>query len=234
MEKVSTGISGLDEMLFGGVIEGRSYLIVGGPGTGKTIMSMQFLMDGVAKGERCLYVALEEQASKLKEDMDMLGWDIQRIKVLDTIKDWTSGTWSLKTTGVISKPEFTLKNLVETIRDIIIQYKPKRMVIDSLTSVKMLYENEVEARKELLGFITFIESTDCTCYLTSETYGPDTIMEEFLTSGVIRMHKVDNKGERISAISIDKLRGTGFDKHMRPMKVTDKGIIVFPQESVFS
>ncbi|MBD3387826.1 MAG: AAA family ATPase [Candidatus Altiarchaeales archaeon] len=233
MEKISTGIDGLDEMLHGGFISGRPYLIVGGPGAGKTILCMQFLMDGVKNNERCLYVALEEQASQLKQDMASFGWDIQRIKLLDTMQDLASGLWAIKTAGVISKPEFTLKNLIEAMRNIYMSYKPKRVVIDSLTSIKMLYESRTEARRELLGFLNFLETTNCTTLLTSELEGPDVLMEEFLASGVIKLHLIESEGERLSAVSIQKMRGTAFDKHMRPMKITDEGITVFPNESVF-
>jgi KaiC/GvpD/RAD55 family RecA-like ATPase len=233
MEKTTTGIDGLDEMLHGGIISGRTYLVVGGPGAGKTIMCMQFLMDGVKKGDKGLYVALEEQAQQLKEDMIPFGWDVQRIKILDTMQDMASGIWALKTTGVISKPEFNLKTLIEAMRNIVLQYKPKRIVIDSITSIKMLYESKIEARRELLGFINFLESTECTTLITAELEGPDILMEEFLTSGVIKLHLIESDGEKISALSIQKIRGSSFDKHMRPMKITNSGIVVFPNESVF-
>ncbi|MFH1055444.1 MAG: ATPase domain-containing protein [Candidatus Altiarchaeota archaeon] len=233
MERVSTGVAGLDEMLQGGFIVGRSYLVAGGPGAGKTILCMQFLMDGVKNNERGLYVALEEQAHELKDDMAVFGWDIQRIRILDTMQDLTSGVWTIKTTGVISKPEFNLKSLIEAIRNIIASYKPKRIVIDSLTSVKMLYNEQSEVRKELLGFINFLESTGCTVLLTSEVTGPEIVMEEFLASGVIKINLIENNGERVSAISVQKMRGSNFDKHMRPIKVTNSGIVVFPNESVF-
>jgi KaiC/GvpD/RAD55 family RecA-like ATPase len=230
---VSTGIAGLDEMLHGGIIGGRTYLITGGPGAGKTILCMQYLMEGVKQNEKGLYVALEEQAQELKDDMGAFGWDLQRIKILDTMQDMASGVWALKTTGVITKPEFNLKSLIEAIRTILLSYKPKRMVIDSLTSIKMLYDSKTEARRELLGFINFLESTGCTTLLTSELEGPDILMEEFLTSGVLKIHMVESDGEKVSAVSIQKVRGTSFDKHMRPMKITDQGIVVFPKESVF-
>lgn len=233
MEKITTGVEGLDEMLHGGLISERTYLVTGGPGAGKTILCMQFLMEGVRLNEKCLYVALEEQATELKDDMMSFGWDINRIKILDTMQDMASGIWALKTTGVISKPEFNLKSLIETLRNLLVQYKPKRIVIDSLTSIKMLYDSKTEARRELLGFVNFLEGTGCTTLLTSELEGPDTVMEEFLTSGVVKIHMIESDGEKIGAVSIQKMRGSSFDKHIRPMKVTDKGIIVFPNESVF-
>jgi len=233
MERISSGVEGLDTMLQGGYVAGRTYLVIGGPGAGKTITCMQFLMDGIKNNDKCLYVALEEQASELKQDMAEFGWDLQRIKILDTLQDITSGIWAIKTAAQINKPEFSLKTLAEAIRTIILSYKPKRIVIDSLTSIRMLYESRSEARREILGFLNFLESSGCTTLLTCEQLGPETTMEEFLVSGVVKIHQIDSEGERISAISVQKMRGSNFDKHMRPLKITDKGVVVFPNESVF-
>ncbi len=232
MDKINTGIQGLDDMLGGGLIEGRPYLVAGGPGVGKTILCMQFLMEGIRNNEKCLYVALEEQSKQLKEDMKEFGWDIQRIRILETMQDLLSGIWAIKSRGAISKPEFSLKNLIEEMR-MITAYKPSRIVIDSLTSVKMLYESQIEARREMLGFMNFLTTTGATTLLTSEAIGEDILMEEFLASGVIKMSLIENEGEKLSAISVVKMRGSTFDKNIRPLKITDKGILVFPTESVF-
>ena len=233
MERIKSGVEGLDEILHGGLIEGRTYLVAGGPGAGKTILCMQFLMEGVKNNERGFYVALEEQAQELKEDMSSFGWDLQRIKILDTMQDLASGIWAIKTTTPLGKPEMNLKTLVEAMRNIILSYKPKRIVVDSLTSIRMLYESHAEIRREILGFLNFLETTGCTTLLTAESIGQDVTMEEFLTSGVIKIHSIDNDGERIGAISVQKMRGSNFDKHMRPMKITNNGVVVFPNESVF-
>lgn len=234
MERIPTGIDGLDTMLRGGLIPGRPYLVTGGPGVGKTIFCMQFLMKGVEMKERGLYVALEEQADQLNEDMSEFGWDMNRIKILDTMQDVSSGMWTLKAAGIVSRPEFTLKNLIETLREKIHTYKPKRLVIDSLTSIKMLYSNETDARRELLGLMNFLLASGCTTLMTCEKISNSLTMEEFLTSGSVSLSMIHNEGERLEAISVTKMRGSGFDKHVRPMKITENGIEVFPNESVFS
>jgi KaiC/GvpD/RAD55 family RecA-like ATPase len=234
MGRVSSGVEGLDEMLYGGFIPERSYLIAGGPGAGKTIFCMQYLMEGIQKNEKGLYIALEEPAHELRQDMQSFGWDIQRIKILNTMQDITSGMWSLKAPGQVGHPEFNLKTLVKTLRDIMGNYQPKRIVLDSLTSLKVLYGSESHARRELLAFINYLESTGATTLITSELLDEKTTMEEFLTSGVIKLHLIENEGERINALSVQKMRGSNFDKHMRPLKITEKGIRVFNNESVFS
>ncbi|MBD3261387.1 MAG: ATPase [Candidatus Altiarchaeales archaeon] len=234
MEKVKTGVKGLDEMLGGGFIKNRPYLIAGGPGIGKTILCVQFLMQGVEEGEGGLYIALEEQTEQLKEDMRVFEWDIDKIHIVETMQDVGSGTWTLSTSGIVSSPKFNLKNLMESLRDTINKHKPQRMVIDSLTSIKMLYDNKTDARREILGFMNFLLASGCTTLLTSEQLGEEILMEEFLSSGVVRLNAIENQGERITGVSIVKMRGSGFDKHMRPMKITDDGIQIFPNESVFS
>jgi len=233
MKKIPTGISGLDEMLNDGLIENRPYLIAGGPGTGKTILCMQFLMEGVRNNEKGLFIALEEQASELEENMSSFGWDLKRIKIVDTTQELSTGMWMFRTDSVVSRPEFTLANLIGIIRDRLSTYQPKRIVIDSLTSVKMLNESSIESRRDLLSLINFLYRANCTTLLTTEIEDAETIMDEFLVSGVIKLHLIEREGDRVSAISIDKIRGSSFDRHIRPMKITNKGISVFPNESVF-
>ncbi|MFH1789147.1 MAG: ATPase domain-containing protein [Candidatus Altiarchaeota archaeon] len=235
MEKLATGIPGLDDMLEGGFIRGRPYLVCGGPGAGKTIFGMQFLMEGVKQKERGLFIALEESSAQLTQDMAEFEWDLHGIKIIDTFQDPADGGWHLKADSVMAKPEFTLSNLVNIIQNKIDTYNPKRIVIDSLTSIRMLYESDIEARKEILGLMSFLSRGDITSILTSEVLSTeDTLMEEFLSAGVIKLLKIKHEGETVNAVNIEKIRGSSFDKHVRPMKITDKGIVVFPMESVFS
>lgn len=234
MEKIPTGIPGLDKMLEGGLVKGRPYLVAGGPGAGKTILGMQFLLEGVKNKERGIYIALEESAEQITQDMAEFGWNIKGLKIIDTFQDPSNGVWHLKSDSVMAKPEFSLPNLVNIIEGRMENFNPKRIVIDSLTSIRMLYENEIEARKEILSLMNFLARSHITTLLTSETLSlEDTLMEEFLASGVIKLLKIKHEGETVSAVSIEKMRGTSFDKHIRPMRVTDDGIVVFPLETIF-
>lgn len=237
MMKIKTGIAGLDDMLGGGLIEGRPYLIAGGPGAGKTILAMQFLIDGTKNREKGLYISLEESAEQLRADMATFGWNLDLIKIVDTTQELSLDKWMIRSSSVVSKPEFTLPNLVEVIKEKLDMYAPKRIVIDSITSVRLLYENKSDMRREILSLMNFLSKSDCTSLITSET-GTDyettrILMEEFLASGVIKLHTIERRGEIINAISIEKIRGSDFDKHLRPMKISNEGIVVFPNETVF-
>ncbi len=235
LERVSTGIPGLNEILGGGLIAKRPYLVAGGPGAGKTILCMHFLLEGLKNNEKGLYISLEESASQLRQDMSVFGWDISRLRIMDTMQELGTEKWVLKTDKAVSRPEFTVINLVRVIEEKLRTYRPKRLVIDSITSVRMLYDKEFNVRRELLTLMNFLAKSACTTLLTSESYmhNSEVQMEEFLASGVIKLHKIESKGERISAISVEKFRGSGFDRATRPMKITNEGITVFPGESIF-
>jgi len=233
--KLKTGILGLDEMLNGGLIAGRPYLITGGPGAGKTVLCMHFLLEGTKNKEKGLYIALEEQSQELREDMATFGWDLRNVKIIDTIQELGTGVWALRTNTVISKPEFNLTNLIAIIKEKMDELQPERIVIDSLTSIEMLYQQGSESRKEVLSLMSFLSRSGATTLLTAEMYASsnDTLMAEFLTSGVIKLLTLESNEERVSAVSIQKMRGTPFDRHLRPMKITGNGIVVFENESVF-
>ncbi len=224
-------------MLYGGLIEGRPYIIAGGPGAGKTILGMQFLLHGIKNRERAIYVSLEETAEQLRDEMTAFGWDLTPIKILDTAQELSMGKWLIKADNVISKPEFTLSNLTKILSRKIESYKPKRMVIDSITSIRLMYEKKSDMRREILAMMNFLSRSGCTTLITSEINidikASEILMEEFLASGVIKLHTIERKGEIINAISIEKIRGTDFDKHLRPLRITNEGIVVFPSETVF-
>lgn len=235
MDKIPTGIPGLDEMLEGGLIKGRPYLVCGGPGAGKTIFGMQFLLEGAEKRERGLFIALEESAEEIRQNMSEFGWNLHNIKLVDTYQDSSSGVWQIKSNHIMAKPELNLSNLINLVQDKIRNYKPSRIVLDSITTLSMLHDNRISARRDVLSLMNFLSKSGVTSILTSETINPeDTLMEEFLSSGVIKLVHLKHEGETLMALSIEKMRGSGFDRHMRPMKITEQGIVVFPMESVFS
>jgi KaiC/GvpD/RAD55 family RecA-like ATPase len=232
LEKIKTGVEGLDAMLNGGLIKGRSYTVVGGPGTGKTILSMHFLMEGAKNGEEGLFMALEESASEIKENMALFGWDLRRIKLVDTTQD-LSGKWSIRVDSAVAGPELTLNNILATLRDYITKYNIKRVVIDSLTSFKTMQKTEIDYRRGLLTLIKFLSTAGCSSILTIEDSDKDALMEEFLSSGVIELGFIEHSGEWLNSIRIKKMRGTSYDQHTRPMRITNKGIVVFSNESLF-
>lgn len=229
LKKIKTGVEGLDQMLNGGLIENRCYIVLGGPGSGKTIFSMQFLMEGAKKGEEGLFMALEENSTELRENMNVFGWDLKRIKVIDTSQE-LSGKWAIRVESVIAGPELSLNNIMSILKEYISKYNIKRVVIDSLTSLKVMQKTTADYRRSLLTIMKFLTTVGCTSLLTIETEGREVIMEEFLASGVIDLGFVEHGGEWLNAMRVKKMRGTPIDQHMRPMRITEKGIVVFASE----
>lgn len=232
MERVKTGIPGVDEMLNGGLVAGRPHIVLGSPGSGKTIFGMQFLLEGVKQKEKGLYITLEESSEELIQNMSVFGWDLNSIKIVDTTHEIGADKWLIKADTIVSKPEFSLINLMRVMRERMQIYKPKRIVIDSLTSIKMLYEKKYDMRRGLLALMNFLFRSGATSILTSSIES-EIRMEESLASGIIKLHMIESKGETLNAINIVKMRGCDFDKHIRPMKITNKGIVVFQSETLF-
>ncbi len=218
-DRVSTGVGGLDTMLKGGFIQGRPYLIVGGPGSGKTIFGMQFLWDGLMKGENVLYVTLEEPFDELRQNMVPFGWDTGKIRILDLSPE--------------SRREEDLKNLdfmEEELRLELRNEQHKRVVFDSTTTVRLLEGHDIDGRRRILSLMRILKEAEATSLLICESIQGEIPMESFLARGVIRILTTNKSGEKLRAMQIEKMRGTDFDEHIRPMQITPKGIRIDPDE----
>jgi len=210
-------------MLFGGLISGRPYLIIGGAGSGKTILGMQFLLKGIEQGESGLYITLDEPSDELRENMETFGWDTSAIRILDITPD--SETTGEDLFGV-RQLRTELKNEIET-------YGHLRLVLDSTTTIRMVEESAIKVRRRILTLMKFLSSYDITALFICEWDDARMNIESFLARGVLRMHKLEKRGEKIRAISIEKMRGTAFDEQIRPMAITDEGIMVYSDEAAF-
>ncbi len=232
MIKVKTGISGLDKMLNGGLIAGRPYLVSGMPGAGKSIFGMQFLWQAVAEGKSGIYVTLEERRKGLGQNFQVFGWDINKIHIIEAIPELGNNMWEIRTGASFINMTLNLNNLTDAIKEKL-SHGVERIVLDSVTTLKMLYHSEVDARREILSLIHFLTDTGCTSLLLAEKFMKERTMESFLAEGDIELRIIEEKGIKKRAIEIKKMRGTDFDEQWRPMKITDKGIIVYADEALF-
>ena len=236
MEKLTTGVTGLDDMLNGGLVKGRPYLLCGGPGAGKTILAIQFLKEGLKNGETVMYLSLEETATQLKEDMQEFEWDLDGIEMIDTIQEIEEKKMFFRTKDLAAQPEFSMPSLIDIINRKLDCCELQRLVIDSLSSVIALYDTESDARHNVMSLMNFISNTGCTALIIDELEtkaAGQFAMEEFLASGVLKIHTIEKKGEILHGISIAKMRGSDFDNHIRPMRITKNGITIFPEEALF-
>ena len=246
-EKVKTGVPGLDEMLEGGLIAGRSYIVSGTSGTGKTTLAMQFLLEGTRKGERVVYVALDEPPNEVKSDMEALGRDIGKVQVFDATPDvmnydktpvrdvsterkvvyFKDVSGVIRQTSEKSPADMTINTLQEVLKQEMRSRKYSRIVIDSLTSLKYFYIRTSEQNTTLMSFFRTLSDLGVTGLLTvqlPEISKPD--VESHVSRGEIRLHKWFNGRGLVRGVTIEKYRGSSHDPRLRLLKITDQGIVI--------
>ncbi|ASJ07090.1 RAD55 family ATPase [Thermococcus pacificus] len=224
IQRISTGIQGLDVMLQGGLIPGRVYLVKGAPGTGKTTLAMHFAMAGVENGEDVLYVTIEEPAENLKVDMSKLGFNLRdpRFSLIDATP--TAERYVL-ITDFFEEFAGNIEKMTDAIKRQFQERNYTRVVIDPITMLKLTATKEIDYRKAFLSFIKSMMRLRATVLLTSELEKTD--IEEYLVSGVIELKAFNAGGRLTRGVRIIKFRGSSFDGTIRPYEITDRGIVVY-------
>ncbi|MBI4406536.1 AAA family ATPase [Candidatus Micrarchaeota archaeon] len=225
MNRVKSGIPGLDELIEGGFPEGSSVLVCGGPGTGKTILCMEYLYNGAKQhGEPGVYVTLEEGAHNLWWNVQRFKWDVQSLERQDKLK-----IYKFEPTGEFTDLEEQAKRIVDKAK----QMGAKRLVIDSLTAFAYWTNDKAKIRYAVYVLIDELRKIKCTSLLTAETRGKKNEfssfgVEEFLVDGIIALHFVPPR----HFLTIRKMRGTDHDASVHPLNFSDKGIGIDAKEKI--
>jgi KaiC/GvpD/RAD55 family RecA-like ATPase len=230
--RVDTGIIGLDELIDGGFLPGKTYLVSGATGTGKTTFSMQYLVTGAKKGEPCLFVTLGEAGGYIKEYMGKFEWKLSelinegKIKILD-LTPLPKG--EAEKYYITEMPELTFN--VDTISGIILneinELSISRVAVDSVTAMVLTNPDEFKLRHELLAFITMLEKSGCTSILTAESmpgYADKHALIEFITHGLIQLDYPVIRNEHVRTLTVKKMRGTNHDKGIYLYDIGKEGI----------
>jgi circadian clock protein KaiC len=244
VEKVPTGIEGLDDMLGGGLPSGRCTLVCGGPGSGKTTFAVQFLYNGATKyGETGLYVAFGESPTHLNENMASFGWDIERLEkeskllIVDAspIRTLIPGEVSIGKLN-IGEQNFSMPILIEAMRARVEENQVKRIVIDPITTTIIRYPNATERHHAILDVMKAVADLGATTLMTTElrttALARQVQTEEFLSDGVIIFHRFTEGRRIVRAVQIEKMRGVAHDQELRPYKIQENGINIFPEEDL--
>ncbi|MFA6530355.1 MAG: ATPase domain-containing protein [Candidatus Micrarchaeia archaeon] len=228
MDRVVTGIVGLDEMLGGGIPAKRHVALYGGPGCGKSTFAFEYIYRGAKAGENGIYISLEETEDDIKENMK------NAFPMMTDIDDLIKA----KKMKIIKPDKVDLEAIAETIENEIADNKVRRVVIDSITMVKMSFVKEIEYRQTLFEFFSLLRNMDCTMVtpLEATTSKKEEIIydaEHFVMDGIINLYNLDRGDRRIRALEIFKMRGTDHSRELVPFKVTPSGVKVYVGEKVF-
>jgi len=241
------GLPILDEMLQGGLVAERPYLITGPPGSGKSLLAAQFLIQGLKEGDRGLLVALDEPPNEIKANLRPLGAKIEDLDVLDANSDilkmeptpvmelsteirpfrFRDIPAAIRKTPDSGGVEISVHSLQNQLKVTFRRTTYKRLVLDSLTGLKMFTMKDFEEQIAVQSFIRFLTENHVTSLLTMET-GPQAqpALERLLTRGEIRLHR-----ERVPSglerwVSVEKYRGSKHDEGYRKFSIQDSGLYV--------
>jgi len=243
-ERAPTGIPGLDDMLEGGIPRGRPILVVGGPGTGKTILCAQFLVNGFNMyDEPGIFVSLEASKTHIYQEMRRFKWDLQKLEkdgrfhFIDASPIRHAPAETKIGKMVVGKREFSMLSLINAIDTIAKSTNASRIVVDPVVSLIFQYADPYERRTAFLDLLEAVTATGATSIMTmeSKTIGleGDVLEEEYVTHGVVVMQRL-NIGKTLSrVIQVRKMRMTAADDQPRPYRIDNSGITVFSKETVF-
>jgi len=245
--KIRTGIQGLDKMLHGGLVPGRPYIVSGPPGSGKTILSIQFLREGLEGGERCLFVALEEPPNELKANMRPFRWNLDDLEVLDANSDirrfeptpimeisteteperFRDLEDRIRKTPDFESREVTVHSLQQLLKNQFLKRHYQRVVIDSMTALRYFCMREFEETLTTQSFMRFLAESKVTSLLTVELPEEGEVPPEaFLARGEVRLHKLRDESGIRRFVSIEKYKGSSHDDFVYPFEITNGGMSV--------
>jgi KaiC/GvpD/RAD55 family RecA-like ATPase len=241
--RTPTGIPGLDKLLSGGLPKGRIILLTGGPGTGKTILSSQYLVNGIMDyDENGVYVSLDENKQHVFEEMVDFGWDLPELEHQKRLIFLEASPIRYLPAEIkvgrltVGRKEFSMATLVEMIKTSVKEIDAKRIVVDPVTTLVFQYDGVVNQRNALVELIEALADTGATCIITTELRRPgferNVDYEEYLAHGVVLLQQLQVGKSLLRVIQIEKMRKTPVDNQPRPYRITDSGIEVFPRESV--
>lgn len=227
--RAKTGVGGLDDILGGGLPTNHLYLLDGEPGTGKTTLGLQFLLEGVANGERGLYVTLSESATELTAVAASHGWTLEGIDVFELSKDTARDIEESYT--VFHPAEVELQQTVDDVLRAVTQHNPHRIVFDSLSEMRLLAREPLRFRRQILALKQFFNGRDCTVILLDDKTAPEGDLQlHSLAHGVIVLeHVALEYGSERRRLQVTKVRGIQFRGGFHDFRIKKGGVEVYPR-----
>lgn len=244
MSYLPVGIGGVDAILDGkGIPRGSSVLLLGAPGSGKTIFSLQYLQSGVSSGEGGVYVSMDEDPERLLANAKQMGVDLGRpvkegrLAIVDASPIRLLPP-KIKLGGTeVGRHEFALSTLISSLTDAVKKVRASRVVVDPISTLIVHFSDEYTRRIAFLDLIAAASKTGCTTLFVDELNDAQLqrphLFEEFLTQGVIVMSKILSGSTFTRVFSVEKMRGVAHDTQPHPYRITDHGVEVFSTEQIF-
>jgi circadian clock protein KaiC len=227
--RVSTGIAGLDDILGGGLTPDRLYLLEGTPGTGKTTLSLQFLLDGAQKGERGLYVTLSETADELRAAAATHGWSLDDIELYELVNELGLDPDSEQ--SILHPSEVELGETVKEVIRRVLDLKPNRVIFDSLSEMRLLAQNPLRYRRQILALKQFFAAQQCTVLMLDDrTADPTDLQLHSIAHGVISLEQNPREfGAERRRLRVIKMRGMKFRGGYHDFVLDTGGLTAFPR-----
>lgn len=227
-KRISTGISGLDDILGGGLTPQRVYLVEGSPGAGKTTLGLQFLLDGVARGESGMYVTLSETTEELIAVGHSHGWDLSCIDIVELAGDDDLDPDSQQ--SVFHPSEIELGETTRKVMDRVDATRPTRVVFDSLSEVRLLAQNALRYRRQILALKQFFSARNCTVLLLDDKTSSSDQHLHSIAHGVISLEQLAREyGKERRRVNIIKMRGIQFRGGFHDYALETGGIVMYPR-----
>jgi circadian clock protein KaiC len=228
--RISTGNEGLDDILGGGLDANRLYLYEGRPGTGKTTLALQFLLDGVRNGERTLYVTLSESKSELDLVARRHGWSLDGIEVFELVTPETALDPDRELT-VLHPAEMELSETTQQIFARVVEFDPSRVVFDSLSEMRLLAQSALRYRRQILALKHFFNGRRCTVILLDDMSSSEIDLQlHSISHGVVLLEQlaIDYGAER-RRLRVIKMRGIQFRGGFHDFDIQRGGLVIYPR-----
>lgn len=230
--RLLTGVEGLDDILNGGLPKGHLYLAEGDPGTGKTTLALQFLLEGVKRGDRGMYITLSESKRELEKVAASHGWSVQSISIYEMIHSDEDLSSEAQYT-VFHPSDVELADTMTAILKHVEEIRPQRVVFDSLSEFRMLARDPLKYRRQILALKRYFAGRNCTVLLldhsTAESSRNDLQLQS-IAHGVIKMQSLERDfGIKRRRMEIHKLRGSQFREGFHDYTIKTGGLTIYPR-----
>src|SRR6188508_294625 len=229
-EKAQFGIEGLDDITKGGLARGRLFLLEGSPGTGKTTIATQFLMAGAKSGERCLYITLSETEDEMRAGASSHGWSLEGIDIFELVPP-ESLLDEEQQQSLLYSSDLELGETTRRIFEAFERVKPSRVVLDSLSEIRLLAQSSLRYRRQILALKHYFSRHDATVLMLDDMTAD--VLDKTVHSvahGVIRLEELSPEyGAERRRLRVIKYRGQSYRGGYHDFIIATGGVRVFPR-----